>query len=126
MSRGQLCLKKTNTKQNYSGDITLACDTERLCFHLNLLTPTVGHWYVHVNMAGAGAIAAVTLERPGKEDFFRTKNKSTTLEEWCPCVDETRWRLSTGYVRTAAQQRGMDDSVADRIKYSLHSRPNAH
>lgn len=44
----------------------------------------------------------------------------------CPCTDETRWRLGSAFVGAAAQQRGMDDSVAVRMKYSLYSRPNTH
>lgn len=43
--------------------------TERLCLHLNQLTPTVSNCYIHVNMAEAGvvAVALVMLEWPEKK-----------------------------------------------------------
>lgn len=53
--------------------------TQRLCLHLNRLTPTVSHRYIHVNMAGAGAVTAVMFEWPEKEDFCRTKRKAESL-----------------------------------------------
>lgn len=103
----------------------LGCVTEHLCLHLNQLTPTVSNRYIHVNMAEAGAVAAVlaVFERPDGEDFLLRSGKAEPYGDGVLAV--MRWRLSSGYVGTAAQQRGMDDSGAVRMKYSLHSRPNA-
>lgn len=61
--------KKKRKNRSYSEDITLACVTESLCLHLNRLTPTISHGYIHVNMAEAGAVAVVVFERPEREDF---------------------------------------------------------
>lgn len=99
----------------------LVCVSERLCLHLNRLRPGC---YIHVNMAKAGAVTAALLM---SEEKTEEEQKAGSLQgDGVLATDETGWQLGSGCVETAARQRGMDDSVAVRVKYNLHSRPNTH
>lgn len=52
----------------------LGYGAECLRLHLNQMTPTVSHCYIHVNIAKAVAVSIelVMFEQPEKEDFCRT------------------------------------------------------
>lgn len=75
-------------------------------------TNSLSNYYIHVSMAKAGAVAVVLFvifKKSGKKKKFCRAAKSRTSQGWFARADEMRWQLSSGYVGTATQQRGVDD-----------------